>query len=137
MNGYSLRGIYSCHFHFCLPCTFRSTLKGKNLFPRSKFIPLRVDPIFLGFRPPGKERESKSEVLFPFVNIAETTGNVPKHLKDPSQRAHDVKTTSCVRWDMHVADYRTYATACGDCFSSFLFSSLKQSYTAFLDPGVF
>ena len=41
------QGMQLFNFHFCLPFEW-SLLLGKNLLPRSKFFPVRVDPISEG-----------------------------------------------------------------------------------------
>ena len=38
-----------------------STLKGKNLLPRSKFFPVRLDPFSEGFIPQEKKQEFKKK----------------------------------------------------------------------------
>ena len=43
------------YFHFCFPSHWGSTFKVKNLLPRSKFFPLRVDSILEGLLQPAKQ----------------------------------------------------------------------------------
>ena len=52
---------------------------GKNLLPRSKFFPLRVDPILKGLHCPGKHR--KSQKLFPFIKMEENQDGAHIHIK--------------------------------------------------------
>ena len=66
---------YICHFHFCnppLPSLRKSTVKGMNLLPLSKFIPLRVDP-FWKRALSSMEAYRKSQKLSPFGKMAENT----------------------------------------------------------------
>ena len=46
------------YFHVCLPSRYGSTLKEKNLLPRSKFFSLRVDLILKALHCPGKQTGS-------------------------------------------------------------------------------
>ena len=50
-------------------------MKKRICSPRSKFFPLRVDPIWKGLHCPGKQNK-KSQKLFPFVKMIENHDGV-------------------------------------------------------------
>ena len=70
---------------FFLPFQWQSTLKGKknvpigtnSFFLKSKFFPLRIDPIMEGFIIQGSKQDVTN--LSPFEKIEETYGGIPGH----------------------------------------------------------
>ena len=68
----TLSGEATLSVSLCPPGSKGSTLKGKDLLPRSKPFPLKVDPVLEELSHPGKKAAiRKSQMLFPFIRKAE------------------------------------------------------------------
>ena len=67
MTGYPFRGSNSINFHFCLPSHEGQLLKKRICSYRSKFSPLRVDPILGKLHFPGQQTGTCLQELSPNV----------------------------------------------------------------------